>query len=129
MRAFIFYVQVFYSLIDNAAFPCLEFLFCSQICRAIDDIDSRSKILTERYRRELKLRKKYFNELIELKGNIRVHCRVRPTIKEDGTGDQSQIVTDYDLEDDGVIYVEHRGNTKAFEVDKVFRPDSTQEEV
>jgi len=99
------------------------------ICKAINDIDSRSKLLTERYRKELKLRKKYFNELVEIKGNIRVYCRVRPTIKEDGSGEQSQVITDYDMEDDGVIYVEHRGNTRAFEVDKVFKPTSTQAEV
>ena len=100
-----------------------------QICKAIAEIDSRSKLLTDRYRRELKLRKKYFNELVELKGNIRVYCRVRPTIKEDGSGDQAKNITEFDSEDDGMINVEHRGNNKAFEVDKVFRPASTQEEV
>ena len=54
---------------------------------------------------------------------------MRPSIKEDGGGEQSQVIVDYDAEDDGVVYVEHRGNVKAFEVDKVFRPSSTQTEV
>ena len=40
------------------------YLTIFQICKAINDIDSRSKLLTERYRKELKLRKKYFNELV-----------------------------------------------------------------
>ena len=92
-------------------------------------MNSRSKMLTDRYRRELKLRKKYFNELVEIKGNIRVFCRVRPSIKEDGMGDQAENITNFDSEDDGLIYVDHRGNKKAFEVDKVFKPTSTQNEV
>eukprot|EP00112_Aurelia_sp_Birch-Aquarium-sp1_P022068 Seg61.8 transcript_id=Seg61.8/GoldUCD/mRNA.D3Y31 product="Kinesin-like protein KIFC3" protein_id=Seg61.8/GoldUCD/D3Y31 len=99
------------------------------ICKAIADIDSRSKILVERYRKEMRLRKKYFNQVVELKGNIRVFCRVRPVIKEDGSGQQSANVISYDDEDDAVINVEHRGNNKEFEVDRVFKPNSTQTEV
>ena len=77
----------------------------------------------------MKLRKKYFNQLVELKGNIRVFCRVRPSIKEDGSGQAAENVIGYDFEDDALIYVEHRGNNKEFEVDRVFKPESTQEEV
>ena len=32
----------------------------------------------ERYKKECKLRKQLYNQLIELRGNIRVFCRVRP---------------------------------------------------
>lgn len=32
------------------------------------------------------LRKKLHNQLVDLKGNIRVFCRIRPPIAEDGTG-------------------------------------------
>ena len=39
-----------------------------------------------KYRREMALRKKLHNKLIDLKGNIRVFCRIRPRITEDGTG-------------------------------------------
>eukprot|EP00795_Rhopilema_esculentum_P001813 gene1813-16303_t len=99
------------------------------ITQAIADVDERSKSLVDRYRREMKLRKKYFNQLVELKGNIRVFCRVRPSIKEDGSGQAAENVMSYDFEDDALIYVEHRGNNKEFEVDRVFRPESTQEEV
>ena len=77
----------------------------------------------------MRLRKKYFNQVVELKGNIRVFCRVRPVIKEDGSGQQSENVISYDDEDDAIVNVEHRGNIKEFEVDRVFKPHSTQTEV
>ena len=75
------------------------------------------------------LRKKYHNEIVELKGNIRVFARVRPTIKEDGVGAQAEHVVTFDDDDDCLLSVGHRGNLKTFEMDKVFQPGSTQEQV
>ncbi len=75
------------------------------------------------------LRKKYHNELVELKGNIRVFGRVRPIIKEDGTGPQAENVTDFDPDDDGIINVMFKGRQQIFELDRVFNPNSTQPEV
>ncbi len=84
-----------------------------------------NKSLVSKYRREMTLRKKFHNQLVELRGNIRVFCRVRPPISEDGN---PTIVVHLDRDDDGVLHV-HRGNSKVFEVDKVFGPESMQEEV
>ena len=42
--------------------------------------------MKQKYLSEMKQRKRLHNELIELKGNIRVFCRVRPVITEDGSG-------------------------------------------
>jgi len=36
--------------------------------------------VTGKYKREMSLRRKYFNQLQELRGNIRVFCRVRPLL-------------------------------------------------
>lgn len=45
------------------------------------------KDLLQRYKKECKLRKQLYNELIELRGNIRVFCRVRPlSERESGQG-------------------------------------------
>lgn len=60
-------------------------------------------------------------------GNIRVFCRVRPRIREDGN--HSEVVVSYDQDDDGVIYVNNKGRPQTFEVDRVFKEDSTQTEV
>lgn len=40
----------------------------------------------------MKQRKELHNQLIELKGNIRVFCRVRPLIIEDGSGTYNYVI-------------------------------------
>lgn len=75
------------------------------------------------------LRKKYHNELVDLKGNIRVYCRVRPVIREDGAGKMADNVVSFDEDDDGLLSVLSRGRTNNYEMDRVFRPESTQEQV
>ncbi|KAL5022914.1 hypothetical protein ScPMuIL_002069 [Solemya velum] len=100
-----------------------------EICKAIGSIDSYNKELVQKYHREMMLRKKYHNELVELKGNIRVFCRVRPKIKEDGGGTQAEQVVSYDRDDDGLVYVTNKGRNQTFEIDKVFTEQSSQIEV
>ncbi|XP_078338676.1 uncharacterized protein LOC111136219 isoform X2 [Crassostrea virginica] len=101
----------------------------NQICQAIRNIGDHNKDLVRRYHKEMQLRKKYHNELVELKGNIRVFCRVRPKIKEDGGGLMGNIVVDYDRDDNGLIYVNNKGRSQTFELDLVFTPESTQNQV
>lgn len=101
----------------------------NQICQAIRNIGDYNKDLVRRYHKEMQLRKKYHNELVELKGNIRVFCRVRPKIKEDGGGMMGNIVVDYDRDDNGLIYVNNKGRSQTFEMDLVFTPESTQQQV
>ncbi|XP_048752389.2 kinesin-like protein KIFC3 isoform X3 [Ostrea edulis] len=100
-----------------------------QMCRAIKNIDDYNKDLVRRYHKEMQLRKKYHNELVELKGSIRVFCRVRPKIKEDGGGVMGNIVVDYDRDDNGLIYVNNKGRSQTFELDLIFTPESTQNQV
>lgn len=83
----------------------------------------------QKYHREMALRKKLHNQVVELKGNIRVLCRVRPPIAEDGSGPNSRIVVAPDADDDSIIKVLWKGQTKPIEVDKVFGNLSTQEQV
>lgn len=77
----------------------------------------------------MSLRKALHNKLVELRGNIRVLCRVRPPITEDGEGLQATVVVKPDTEDDTVVRVFSKGVWKEFEVDKVHPPQSTQQEV
>ena len=83
----------------------------------------------QKYHREMALRKKLHNQVIELKGNIRVLCRVRPPIAEDGNGLNSKIVVAPDKDDDAIVKVLWKGQTKSLEADKVFGECSTQEQV
>ena len=88
-----------------------------------------NKQLVQKYHREMALRKKLHNQVIELKGNIRVLCRVRPPIAEDGSGLNSRIVVTPDKDDDAIVKVLWKGQTKSLEVDKAFGESSTQEQV
>jgi len=76
------------------------------------------------------LRKKYHNELVELKGNIRVFCRVRPKIKIDGEEDEDDIVNS-DPDDDTQVKVFNadKGRSQTFELDRVFGQKTTQEQI
>ncbi|KAJ8303081.1 hypothetical protein KUTeg_019477 [Tegillarca granosa] len=100
-----------------------------QMCKAIAGINDYNKELLRKYHMEMQLRKKYHNELVELKGNIRVFCRVRPSITEDGGGPMSETVVDFDRDDDCLLYVKAKGRTQTFEMDRVFSQSSTQTEV
>ena len=100
-----------------------------QISEALAGVSEHNKELTQRYQREMQLRKKYHNELIDLKGNIRVFCRVRPPIKEDGSGVFAKSVVSVDQNDDGMLYLSNKGRTTMYEADKVFDAKSTQDQV
>ncbi|KAM5132246.1 kinesin-like protein KIFC3 [Mantella aurantiaca] len=100
-----------------------------QICNAVTTVSEANKDLLQKYQREVQLRKRYHNQLVELKGNIRVLCRVRPhkdLTDQEGSG-ESAIITD--VSDDTRLSVTYKGKEKSFELDKVFLPESTQEEV
>ena len=60
-------------------------------------------------------------------GNIRVFCRVRPPIKEDGHN--VEVVANFDPDDDTVVHICQQGRTHSFQFDRVFSHDSTQAEV
>ena len=62
-------------------------------------------------------------------GNIRVFCRVRPVIKEDGTGPQADTVIAYDPDDDGLVNVQFKGRPQTFDLDKVFNASVSQADV
>ncbi|KAM6064355.1 kinesin-like protein KIFC3 isoform 6-T6 [Theristicus caerulescens] len=101
----------------------------AEIGQAIEDVHSTNRELLRKYRRELQLRKKCHNELVRLKGNIRVFGRVRPITKEDGEGLEAANAVTFDADDDAVLHLLHKGKQVSFELDKVFPPQASQEEV
>lgn len=99
------------------------------LLQTLADVDRQYKEMLTKYRKEMALRKKLHNELVDLRGNIRVFCRVRPMIKEDGEGPDTKSVFTFDKDDDQVFTVDNKGKTAPFEMDTVFTPASTQEMV
>ena len=77
----------------------------------------------------MKTRKNLHNELVQQKGNIRVYCRIRPLIGEEGKEKKKENASCLDKDDDGVVLVNHKGTTKKFVFERVFPPISTQEQV
>ncbi|PKA62200.1 Kinesin-5 [Apostasia shenzhenica] len=79
-----------------------------------------------------KLRKKLHNTILELKGNIRVFCRVRPTIPDNDSLRVDDTVVSYpaSLEHRGRgIELMHNAQRYSFTYDKVFDHEASQEDV
>ncbi|KAK9392882.1 kinesin-like KIFC3 [Crotalus adamanteus] len=101
----------------------------AEIGQAIEEVSSTNRELLRKYRKELQLRKKCHNELVRLKGNIRVFGRVRTIQIEDGERPEAVSAVTFDPDDDAILHLMHKGKLITFELDKVFRPEATQEDV
>ncbi|XP_077577524.1 kinesin-like protein KIFC3 [Stigmatopora nigra] len=100
-----------------------------QVSAAIFEMSEANKDLLEKYRKEVALRRKLHEQLVELKGNIRVLCRVKPVLKEDQREEDSSVVVTTDPHNESFLTVMSKGKGRSFELDKVFHPQATQEEV
>ncbi|KAK2854343.1 hypothetical protein Q5P01_007004 [Channa striata] len=117
-------VQDFPFMLDKAITEAKQ-----EICQVISDVSNTNQELLRKYKREMNLRKKCHNELVRLKGNIRVFCRVRPVSQEEQDSADAKTMLSFDSDDDAVLYLSNKGKTMTFELDKVFPPQATQEEV
>ncbi|EEA07213.1 kinesin motor domain-containing protein [Cryptosporidium muris RN66] len=75
-------------------------------------------------------RKKLFNMVQEIRGNIRVFCRIRPLLPSENKDSCIQ----YDIsEDDSTITIKNNGNRgssiSAFSFDRIFLPKCSQQDV
>ncbi|CAD5334896.1 unnamed protein product [Arabidopsis thaliana] len=78
-----------------------------------------------------KLRKKLHNTILELKGNIRVFCRVRPLLPGENNGDEGKTIsypTSLEALGRGIDLMQN-AQKHAFTFDKVFAPTASQEDV
>lgn len=78
-----------------------------------------------------KLRKKLHNTILELKGNIRVFCRVRPLLPDDGVGTEAALIS-YPTSTEALgrgIDLMQSGQKFPFTFDKVFSHEASQQDV
>mmetsp|Transcript_21051 Transcript_21051/g.62674 ORF Transcript_21051/g.62674 Transcript_21051/m.62674 type:complete len:1051 (+) Transcript_21051:57-3209(+) len=101
------------------------------LLKTLSEVDKQYKEMLTKYRKEMTMRKKLHNQLVDLKGNIRVFCRLRPKIGEDGEGPQANFTIKEDTRDDQLcLYTDPktRKNT-TYDFTRTFGPKSTQQEV
>ncbi|XP_038652410.1 kinesin-like protein KIFC3 [Scyliorhinus canicula] len=100
-----------------------------EIQSAITEVSESNRHLMEKYEREMLLRKKYHDQLVELRGNIRVLCRVKPVTECDQTEGGCLEGVSADPSVDCRVRMKCKGRMRTFELDKVFSSQATQEEV
>jgi kinesin family protein C2/C3 len=100
--------------------------------RLVDLANKEKMEAVELYTQENRKRKAIHNKLLEMQGNIRVLCRVRPILPVEVASGEGKDVTEIPTQEDIIITREDRSSGKSramFEFDRVFAPASTQAEV
>ena len=92
----------------------------------VEDYNTNLLNMTNKYKEAMQLKRKYFNQVQELRGNIRVYARCRPILPIDGDNQQSIIKF---LDDDTLEITNDDKAPQLFTFDKVFDTNSTQEMV
>ncbi|KAK4378969.1 hypothetical protein RND71_000831 [Anisodus tanguticus] len=91
--------------------------------------DEECELLKKKYLEECTERKRLYNEVIELKGNIRVFCRCRP-LNAGEIADGSTSVVEFDPSHENELQISCAGSSKKqFKFDYVFKPEDDQDVV
>ena len=87
--------------------------------------------LTTKYQREFRERKKFYNQIQDLKGNIRVFVRCRPMLQHEIDKKSTNVITFHDSETLTVNDVNNKNKIKncRFRFDSVFNPSSANDTV
>ena len=97
-----------------------------EISRISSASEGRISHLEDQLRSEISLRRKLHNQLIELRGSIRVFARIRPFLTEEIFGGSMTCVKEI-IEDTTLVLTSL--NDRQFSLDKVFGPNTTNSEL
>ncbi|THU48463.1 hypothetical protein C4D60_Mb09t26520 [Musa balbisiana] len=103
-----------------------------ELKRTVDDLQDRLTEAEFQIVEAEKLRKKLHNTILELKGNIRVFCRVRPLLPDSDLSDTDREVVSYPTSIEYLgrgIDLTHNAQMYTFTFDKVFNHEASQEDV
>ncbi|KAK9070716.1 hypothetical protein SSX86_011118 [Deinandra increscens subsp. villosa] len=87
------------------------------------------QMLKNRCHLECSKRRRLYNEVIELKGNIRVFCRCRPLNDEEIAKGSTSVVDFYSAKENELKIKGSNSSEKRFKFDHIFRPEDNQEAV
>lgn len=112
----------------------------SEVSTALQSLSMENEILKKKYHEECELlkkkyleehneRKRLYNEVIELKGNIRVFCRCRPLNAEEISNGSTAVVDFDSTQENELQIISSDSSRKHFKFDHVFKPEDSQEVV
>ncbi|XP_011023634.1 PREDICTED: kinesin-like protein klp-3 [Populus euphratica] len=96
---------------------------------SLQKFSNEYELLKKKYLQELSERKRLYNEVIELKGNIKVFCRCRPLNQVEITNGSNHVVEFDSSLDNELQIISSDSSKKQFKFDHVFRPEDNQEAV
>lgn len=111
---------------QNQQFPVMAKQLTDKVTQRIQKQTDAMAGVVENYKREMKERKRLFNLVQELKGNIRVLCRVRPISKTE-VNNGSKMICKFTNEE--ITLAGEKGKLKTWEFDRVFDMNSTQDQL
>ncbi|KAL2600615.1 hypothetical protein GLYMA_10G154200v4 [Glycine max] len=101
----------------------------TDIMKSVQLLGAEYELLKRKYSEESSERRRLYNEVIELKGNIRVFCRCRP-LNENEIANGSASVVNFESSSDNELQVICADSSKKqFKFDHVFGPEDNQEAV
>jgi len=100
----------------------------AELQSSIDRAETEKQTYHQMYIKENKARKIIYSKYLELQGNVRVFCRVRPILEAEKSIDHNTDVTEFPSDEDIVIKPDATSKFP-FEFDKVFQPNSTDDDV
>ncbi|GAX80690.1 hypothetical protein CEUSTIGMA_g8125.t1 [Chlamydomonas eustigma] len=112
--------------VEDVKLRCQDQLRVAQI-----ESQAMIKLLTEKWRTEFDKRKKLHNQVLELKGSIRVLCRVRPMLEKEkvAAGGNTESPVKVTSEEALRLTLSESKGGKDFEFDRVFAPTDGQDKV
>ncbi|OMO76685.1 hypothetical protein CCACVL1_15493 [Corchorus capsularis] len=99
--------------------------------RIIQELQDRLAEMEQKLIEGEDLRKRLHNTILELKGNIRVFCRVRPLLPDDGAATEAPVIsypTSVESLGRGIDLIQS-GNKYPFTFDKVFDHEASQQDI
>ncbi|VAH07155.1 unnamed protein product [Triticum turgidum subsp. durum] len=114
---------------DGGRYNSLMEKYKQQVAKCAEECAPRFDGLKKKYTAECAERRRLYNELIELRGNIRVFCRCRPLSSDEISRGCSSVVEVDPSQEMDLQFVPTEKERKTFKFDHVFGPADDQEAV
>ncbi|RDY13258.1 Kinesin-like protein KIN-14S, partial [Mucuna pruriens] len=101
----------------------------TDVLKSMQLLGAEYELLKRKYLEESSERRKLYNEVIELKGNIRVFCRCRPLNESEIANGSASVVNFESSADNELQVICSDSSKKQFKFDHVFGPEDNQEAV